>query len=163
MTTAALFLISFTLAPMIGRCDELLSSPCVSAMEQVTTLQTWVPVYKQLPQDQRRYLKDSDRPAELARLQQIVAASCSDDPDTKAAQRTAADRLHTARSPECAIERDKLKAMEDPDSLEADDSVEDQRELVAKQCPAIQLSDVWLLQMVWVAPMRKITPAGADH
>jgi hypothetical protein len=45
--------------------------------------------------------------------------------------------------------------MEDPDSLAADDSVADQCELVSKQCPTVQLTNVWLLKMVWVRPMPK--------
>jgi hypothetical protein len=150
---------ALTLTPSIGCCDDAPPSPCVNALEQIATLQTWVPIYKQLPGDARHYLKDSDRPAELTRIRAVAASACGKDAAAQAAQQAAADRLHTARSPECAIERDKLRAMEDPDSLEADDSIADQRELVAQQCPAVQLTDVWLLDMVWVSPMKKLTPA----
>lgn len=84
-------------------------------------------------------------------------------PNVEATQKAAAERLHTARSPECAIERDKLSAMQSPDSLEADDNIADQRELVADQCPAVRTTDVWLLQMQWVAPLKKVIPANADR
>jgi len=151
------------LAPNIGLCDDAVSSPCVNALEQLATLKTWVPVYKQLSGDQRNYLKDSDRPAELARVRALAASACSKGPGVRTTQQAAAERLHTARSPECAIERDKLTAMEDPDSLEADDSVADQRDLVARQCPTIQLTDVWLLDMVWVRPRQTLKPAQSDH
>jgi hypothetical protein len=60
-----------TLAPSIGFCDNARSSPCVNALEQIATLKTRVPVYKQVPGDQRNYFKDSDRPAELARIRAV--------------------------------------------------------------------------------------------
>jgi hypothetical protein len=125
---------------------------CVDALEQIETLKTWVPVYRQLPGEERHYLPDADRPAELARIQKIAASACSTDPRQKAAQRSQAERLHVARSPECAIERDKLSAMEQPDSLEAKDSVREQRKRVAAQCPAVPMANLWLLQMVWAKP-----------
>lgn len=133
-----------------GGADPPLS--CVDALEQIQTLKTWVPVYKQLPREQRQYLPDADRPAELARIQKIAAGACSSDPRQKAAQSAEAERLHAARSPECAIERDKLSAMERPDSLEAKDSVREQRKRVAAQCPAVKMDNMWLLQMVWAKP-----------
>jgi len=145
-------LISATLVPGAAFSEDLFASPCVGALEQVATLKTDVAVYKQLPGDQRHYLKDADRPAELARISNIVAASCSGDPTVSAAQQAAAQRLHTARSPECAVERDTLTAMERPDSRDADDSIAAQRKLVADQCPTVRIADVWLLQMVWARP-----------
>jgi hypothetical protein len=138
------------LARAASAADPSLS--CVDALEQIETLKTWVPVYKQLPNEQRLYLPDADRPAELARIQKIAVSACSTDPRQKAAQRAEAERLHVARSPECAIERDKLSAMERPDSLEAQDSVREQRKRVAAQCPAVPMDRLWLLQMVWAKP-----------
>jgi hypothetical protein len=145
-------LISATLVPGAAFSEDLFASQCVDALEQVATLKTDVAVYKQLPGDRRQYLKDADRPAELARITKIVAVSCSSDPTVQAAQHAAAQRLHTARSPECAVERDKLSAMENPDSRDADDSIAAQRKLVASQCPTVRIADVWLLQMVWAKP-----------
>jgi hypothetical protein len=140
------------LLPRLGWCDEPPSAACSNAREQVETLQTWVPVYKQLDGDQRQYLDDKDRPAELARWQKTVSDACSGNPKEQAAEQAAADALHQARSPECAIERDKLKAMLAPNSREAQDSVEQQRKLVADQCPQVTTRGVWLLQMVWAKP-----------
>ncbi|HXZ59043.1 MAG TPA: hypothetical protein VEG26_02600 [Steroidobacteraceae bacterium] len=152
MPKLAWLLISATWLPGAAFSEDLPASPCVDALEQVATLKTDVAVYKQLPGDQRHYLKDADRPAELARISKIVAASCSSDPTVQAAQHAAAERLHTARSPECAVERDKLSAMEHPDSRESRDSIAAQRKLVADQCPAVPMAGVWLLQMVWAKP-----------
>jgi hypothetical protein len=148
----SLMMLGFLWHPSLSCADDLTTSPCVEALEQVETLETWVPIYQQLPAERRRYLKDSERPAELARIQQLVSISCSTDPHLRAAQQTAAAHLHTARSPECAIERDKLTAMLRPDSREANSSIAQQRQLVAAECPVVRMSGVWLLQMVWAKP-----------
>jgi hypothetical protein len=155
MIRIALLLIGVIAVPRLAWCDELPApSPCVDALEQVTSLQTDVAVYKQLPNDKRHYLKDTDRAAELARIQKIADGSCSSDPAVRARQQAEADRLHTARSPECAVERDKLTAMLSPNSRDPSDSIRDQRKLVADQCPTAPMSGVWLLQMVWAQPPR---------
>jgi len=121
----------------------------VDALEQVMTLQDSRAVYKQLANDQREYLEDSKRPAELARIQKVVASSCSADKSMRANEQVAADRLHQGRSPECAFERDKLSAMQKPGSRDPPDIIRDQRRLVTDQCPEVPTSGVWLLQMVW--------------
>jgi hypothetical protein len=69
------------------------------------------PVYK-LVGGERRFLDDADRPAQIARLEKIIGASCSADPKVRLSQETEAKRLRIARSPECAIERDTQSAME---------------------------------------------------
>jgi hypothetical protein len=124
-------------------------SNCVNALEQLSALQRFAPVYKQLGGDRRQYLDDGDRPAEIARIQKIIAGTCSLDPKTRATQQAAADRLHTARSPECTFEREKLLLMEKPGSRDPADDVEYQRVLVTKQCPTVPMTDVWLVQMIW--------------
>jgi hypothetical protein len=152
VTKIVLLLLGLALIPGMARGDESAASPCVEALEQLATLNTWVPVYKQLSGGERHYLDDADRPAELTRVQKLVGASCSANPQVRATQETAAKRLHLARSPECAIERDKLTAMEKPGSREGRDSLANQRKLVGEQCPLVPLADVWLLQMVWARP-----------
>ena len=152
MPKLAWLVIGATLSPAAVMSEDLPDSPCVEALEQLTTLKTDVAVYKQLPGGERHYLKDAARPAELARISAIVAASCSSDPAARAAQQTAAAQLHSARSPECAVERDKLSAMENPDSRDSRDSIAAQRKLVTEHCPTVPMSGVWLLQMVWAKP-----------
>jgi hypothetical protein len=70
----------------------------------------------------------------------------------RAVEEAAAYGLLVARSPECAIERDKLSAMQSANSREPRDSIEAQRRLVTEQCPVVTTRDVWLLQMVWLRP-----------
>lgn len=152
MTRIVLLLLGLALIPGMARGDESAASPCVEALEQLATLNTWVPVYKQLSGGERHYLEDADRPAELTRVQKLVGTSCSTNPQVRATQETAAKRLHLARSPECAIERDKLAAMEKPGAREGRDSLASQGKLVGEQCPLVPLADVWLLQMVWARP-----------
>lgn len=146
---APLLLVALSVLPRIAWCDELLGTACVNALEQVLTLKDDRAVYQQLPKDQRHYLADADRPAELARMQKTAATACSSDPKVKATQQAAAARLHRARSPECAFERDRLALMEKPDSRDPAGDVAAQRARIAKECPAVPASDVWLLQMVW--------------
>jgi hypothetical protein len=146
---ALLLLIGLSALPRIASCVEPSPSACVNALEQVLTLQDDRAVYRQLPQDQRHYLADADRPAELTRMKKTAATACSSDPKLKASQQATAARLHRARSPECAFERDKLALMEKPDSRDPAADVAAQRAHVAQECPAVSLSDVWLLQMVW--------------
>jgi len=136
-------------------------SQCVDALEQVTALEIMAPAYKIVGTDSRHYLDDADRPAEIARLRKIVSASCSKQ-KSKARQNEEAEavRLHEARSPECALERDKLSGMEQPSSREARSSVEDQRKLVAEHCPAVPTANVWLLQIVWQQNAPMVLPAG---
>lgn len=149
MTRGALpLLLALSALPRTALGDDPSPSPCVNALEQVLTLQDDRAVYKQMPDDQRHFLADADRPAELARIQKIVATSCSSDPRVRATQLAAAKRLHSARSPECAFERDRLTFMEKPGSRDPPSDVAAQRARVAKECPAVPVSDVWLLQSV---------------
>jgi len=126
--------------------DAPAPSACVQALEQVATLETLAPVYQAAARDERHFLDDADRPAELARVQKIVAASCSANPRERADQEAAAARLHEALSPECAVERDKLAALQLPSSREPRDSIERTRQLVADRCPAVDVKGRWLVQ-----------------
>ena len=145
---APLLLIALSVLPRIAACDEP-PSVCVNALEQVLTLQDDRAVYRQMPRDQRHYLADADRPAELTRMQKTAATACSSDPKLKATQQAEAARLHRARSPECAFENDQLALMEKPDSRDPAADVAAQRARVSKQCPVVPMANVWLLQMVW--------------
>jgi hypothetical protein len=152
MTGREWIIAGLALLPRLACADPQVSGACVDAREQLETLQAGVPVYKQLTGDQRQYLEDGDRPAEVTRIQKVIAANCSADPQTQAAERAAAAKLHQARSPDCAVERDTLAAMEKPDSRESPDSIRKQRQLVADQCPQATTRGVWLRQQVWARP-----------
>ena len=106
---------------------ESAPSVCVDALEQLAALAQQAPAYKELNGEERRYLDDADRPAEIARLQDVVTTSCSADRTMRAAEEDAAYRLLVARSPECAIERDKLSAMQSVNSRE-----------ICARCPQLQ-------------------------
>lgn len=149
---AALSIFGLSAIAQPALSDESSPSLCVDALEQVAALQQQAPAYKQLDGEERYYLDDADRPAEIARLQVTVTASCSADRNMRAAEEAAAQRLLVARSPECAIERDKLSAMQSASSRDPTDTIEAQRKLVTEQCPLVKTRDVWLLQMVWLRP-----------
>jgi len=110
------------------------------------TLKTALPVYQAVGAQDRRYIKDAERPAELARLQQIIAASCSANPQVRATQEGDAQRLHVAMSPQCAVARDELAMMEAPSSRTPADVTAGRRRLVTAQCPAVATTGRWLVQ-----------------
>lgn len=141
----SLLLVTLGLFPLAGWAAEP-PTPCVQALEQIETLQTSYPVYKLEGAEQRRFIEDADRPAEIARLQGIVTTSCSADAKARGAEQAAADRLHQALSPLCAVGRDTLAAMENPSAHESADRIATQRRLVTSKCPPVDSSNVWLLQ-----------------
>jgi hypothetical protein len=137
--------VGVVLIPTIAHSDGTATRSCVDALEQLSALSTQAPVYK-LMGGERRFIDDADRPAEIGRLKKVIGASCSADPQGRLSEETDAKRLHIARSPECAIERDKLSAMEQPASHEPPDSLARQRKLVAGKCPLVDTTNVWLVQ-----------------
>jgi hypothetical protein len=112
------------------------------------TLKTWTPVFKLVGADQQ-YIRDADRPAEIARLQKIIDANCSASQQARQSEEAEAQRLHTVRSPECAFERDKLAFMQKPGSRDPADVAAAQRNRVIEKCSLDAPGDVWQLQMVW--------------
>lgn len=134
------------LFPTALLCDDASAPSCVDALEQLATLQTQAPVYKGAAGEQRRFIEDSERPAEIARMKQMIAVSCSREPNARKTQEDEAQRLHLARSPECAVERDKLAAMQLKNSHEPRDFVDKQRDLVTRKCPTVDTSGRWLVQ-----------------
>jgi hypothetical protein len=134
-----------TALPAVALADAPAASACVQALEQVEALQTAAPVYKLTAGGERGFIHDAERPAEIARLQEVIRASCGSDPKARASQEAEAQRLFVTLSPECANERDKLAAMQQPSSREPDDAIEQQRRLVAGKCPAVDARGLWLV------------------
>jgi hypothetical protein len=140
-----LVLVALWLFPLTAWADEP-PSACVQSLEQIETLKTTYPVYKLEGADQRHFIDDAERPAEIARLQKIVASSCSTDAKTRASEQAAAEQLHQSLSPLCAVARDTLAAMERPSAHESADRIATQRRLVTSKCPPVDSSNLWLLQ-----------------
>jgi hypothetical protein len=135
------------LTPEVGAAGELaqdLESPCVDSLEQVSALQTASPVYKVVG-GKPQFIEDADRPAEIARLQKIIGASCSADPKERSREQYAAYRLHVARSPDCIYESDILSEMRKPDSRDPKDDIERQSKVVAEKCPAVTMRNRWIV------------------
>jgi hypothetical protein len=128
------------------------ASACVDALEQLTTVQTARPIYKPTGTDARKYLDDADRPAEIARLQKIIDASCSADRDARRSEVSEADRLHTARSEWCVEERDTLFRMEQENSRDPTDIIAAQRKHVKNTCPAVPTADIWIVEAPVATP-----------
>ena len=145
MKKLCLGMAAVALLPTTLLADAPPASACVQALEQVATLETTAPVYKLTASGERSFINDADRPAEIARLQEIIRASCSSDPKLRASQEADAQRLGVALSPECANERDKLTAMQQPSSREPESAIAQQRKFVADKCPAIDARGLWLV------------------
>jgi hypothetical protein len=148
MKHAALLLLGLALLPHAVQADQTPVSVCVEALEQLQTLQTAAPVYKLTGGQERKYLADADRPAEVDRLKTIVAESCSTEPEIRRSEESEAAHLHRARSPGCVGDRDALSTMEKPESRTPEDDIARHRKQVAERCPDVGLSDVWLVHWV---------------
>lgn len=149
---AALLLLELALLPHAVHADQLPVSACAEALEQLTTLQTAAPVYKLTGGQDRLFLADADRPAEVARLNAVVTGTCSAEPTSRRGEESDAEQLHRARSPGCMQDRDRLTMMERPGSRTPADDLAKKRKQVAAHCPDVQLSNVWLIHWVPGAP-----------
>jgi hypothetical protein len=123
-------------------------SACVDALYQLEVLRLGTRVFKPGPGDERTYLNDRDRPAEVERLTELAERTCSTDPAQRQAQAARADELVVALGPDCAAARERLATLERPDSRSSPATVERQREYVTANCPDLTRSDVWLADRV---------------
>ncbi len=135
--------------PHAVAADQRPVSVCVQALEQLETLQTLAPVYK-LTGQERKYIADSGRPAEVARQKAIVAESCSAKSKTRQREESEAKQLHVLRSPGCMEDRERLSIMQKKASRTPEDDLARTRKRVDAHCPDVDLSNVWLVQ--WVPP-----------
>ena len=158
MKHTTLLLLGLALLPHAVQADQTSVSVCVEALEQLETLQTVAPVYKLAGGQERQYLADADRPAEVARLKIIVAGSCSAKPKIRRREESDAEHLHLARSPGCMEDRDRLSIMEKPESRTPEDDLARTRKRVAAQCPDVDLSNVWLVH--WIPTPIPVPPNG---
>jgi hypothetical protein len=154
--TALLLLLGLAVFPHAVLADQAPASVCVDALEQLEALKTVAPVYKLTISQERQYLADADRPAEIGRLKTIVAGSCSAKPKHRQREESEAEQLHLVRSPECMQDRDRLSMMEKKTARTPEDDLARTRERVLAQCPAVDLSNVWLVE--WIPPL--VPPNG---
>jgi len=148
MKPTELLLLGLALLPHAVLADQAPVSVCADALEQLETLQTVAPVYKLTEVHKRQYLADADRPAEVARLETIVAGSCSAKPKHRLREESEAKQLHLVRSPGCMQDRDRLSMMEKKDARTPEDDLARTRKRVLAQCPDVDLSDVWLVEWI---------------
>jgi hypothetical protein len=148
MKPTELLLLGLALLPHAVLADQAPVSVCADALEQLETLQTVAPVYKLTGGQQRQYIADADRPAEVARLKAIVADSCSAKPKHRQREESEAEQLHLVRSPGCMQDRDRLSMMERKDARTPEDDLARTRKRVLAQCPDVDLSDVWLVEWI---------------
>jgi hypothetical protein len=146
--TALLLLLGLALLPHAVLADQAPVPVCVNALEQLEALKTVAPIYKLTRSQERQYLADAVRPAEIARLKTIVAGSCSAKPKHRQREESEAEQLHLVRSPACIQDRDRLSMMERKDARTPEDDLARTRKRVVGRCPDVDLSDVWLVEWI---------------
>ena len=151
LDTLALVLLA-PVAPTVA--DTAVTSPddarCVDALFQLEVLAGDWKVYKPGPGNDRTYLEDRDRPAEVARLSVERDANCSDEPGVLALQKQRASELFEALSPGCREAREKLQNLQRPTAHSAPSDIEKQQAYIAAHCPDISRDGVWLADWIWV-------------
>ena len=123
---------------------------CVDALFQLEVLAGDWKVYKPGPGNDRTYLNDRDRPAEVARLSGERDANCSDEPGVLASQKQRASELFEALSPGCREAREKLQNLQRPTAHSAPSDIEKQQSYIAAHCPDVSRDGVWLADWIWV-------------
>ena len=123
-----------------GRDDDR----CVEALYQLQVLAGDWRVYKAGPGDERTYLHDRDRPAEIERLGRERDAHCSADQATRMAQQQRAGQLFQAMGPDCREAREKLVNLQRPSARSAPSDIEKQRSWIAAHCPGPIRDGLWL-------------------
>jgi len=123
---------------------------CVDALYQLEVLAGQWRVYKPGPGDDRSYLHDRDRPAEIERLSRERDENCSEDPAMLDSQRRRAGDLFEALSPTCREAREKLQNMQRPTARTAPSHIENQQAFIAARCPDVSRDGVWLADWILV-------------
>jgi hypothetical protein len=117
---------------------------CVDALFQLQVLAGDWKVYKPGPGDDRTYLHDRDRPAEIERLARERVANCSDDPERLASQQRRARELFQSLTPDCREAREKLQNLQRPTARSAPSDIEKQQAYLDEHCPGVSRDDLWL-------------------
>jgi hypothetical protein len=125
---------------------------CVDALFQLEVLAGDWKVYKPGSGDDRTYLNDRDRPAEVKRLSAERDANCSKEPGVLASQKRRASDLFQAMSPDCREAREKLQNLQRPTAHSAPSDIEKQRAYIAAHCPDVSRNGVWLADWIYVKP-----------
>jgi hypothetical protein len=122
---------------------------CVDALFQLEVLAGDWKVYKPGPGNDRTYLSDRERPAEVRRLSAERDANCSDEPGVLASQRRRASELFQALSPDCREAREKLHNLQRPTARSAPSDIERQQAYIEAHCPDVSRDDVWLVDWLY--------------
>jgi len=123
---------------------------CIDALYQLQVLAGQWRVYKPGPGDDRTYLHDRDRPAEIDRIARERDENCSEDPAERDSQWRRADELFQALGPVCREAREKLVNMQRPSARTAPSHIENQQAFIAARCPDLSREGVWLQDWILV-------------
>lgn len=130
--------------------DEELDRRCVEVLYQLQVLDEAPRVFRLSPDGSRIYLEDADRPAEVARLESLRAESCSTEKAIESDQIQRAQELVAWLGPACAVMRDALRSMEDPESRTPSAELTEQRKRVESECPYVSSDGLWVRDWIYV-------------
>ena len=117
---------------------------CVDALYQLQVLAGDWRVYRLGPGDERSYLHDRDRPAEVERLGRERDAHCSSGQAARMAEQRRAGELFQAMGPDCREAREKLVNLQRPSARSAPSDIERQQAWIAAHCPGPLRDGLWL-------------------
>ena len=117
---------------------------CVEALYELQVLAGDWRVYRAGPGDERSYLHDRDRPAEIERISRERDAHCSAEQATRMAQQQRAGELFQAMGPDCREAREKLFNLQRPSARSAPSDIERQQAWIEAHCPGQVRPGLWL-------------------
>jgi len=123
---------------------------CVDALYQLQVLAGDWKVYKAGPGDDRTYLHDRDRPAEIGRITRERDTHCSTEQGPLSEQHRRAGELFQALNPDCREAREKLQNLQRPTARSAPSDIEKQRAWIATNCPDVVREGLWLADWRYV-------------
>lgn len=139
------------------REDTERRAACVEALQQRAVLNVAAPIYKRHPTSAgtyaRTYITDPERVTELARLGEVVAATCSEEATARQAERAEALQLEMSRLPWCVEMREEaehLAALGTTEARERLARVQAEIEQQQGACREVPLDGVWLAQRIVV-------------
>ena len=123
---------------------------CVEARYQVIVLERRGRAFKLGPDWTRHYLENADRPAEIARLENLVDDYCDTDDRSVKKQNERLLELKDALSIRCIAARERLQKSRDPQAGIDARQVREAQEYIELKCPDTKLHDLWIADWKFV-------------
>ena len=122
---------------------------CVEAREQFEVLELKVRVFRLDTNGSRVYLKNENRPQEIARLDKLIDQYCDTDPDSVKEEFAQAFELSKVLIITCVDAREKLgKTGAAPADID-EDEMKKYQDYIDSNCPEIDYRDLWIADRIY--------------